>query len=97
VTALTVSAAARQCAAAASERPGKSSSITCSQKEELYLKEYAAGWQAEESLTSYFRFCCHQRMRQSLDYRTPATVYRDNGSLGRTARSPARRLASPSA
>jgi putative transposase len=48
--------------------------------EEVYLKEYADGWQAENSLTSYFRFYCRQRVHQSLDYRTPAEVYRECGS-----------------
>jgi putative transposase len=48
--------------------------------EEVYLKDYADGWQAEESLTSYFRFYCHERVHQSLDYRTPAAVYREKSS-----------------
>ena len=54
--------------------------------EEVYLKDYADGWEAEQSLTSYFRFYCHQRMHQSLDYRTPAAVYQENGSRDRGAR-----------
>jgi putative transposase len=44
--------------------------------EEVYLKEYRDGWEAEDSLGSYFRFYCDERVHQSLDYRTPATVYR---------------------
>jgi putative transposase len=44
--------------------------------EEVYLKEYHNGWEAEDSLGSYFRFYCDERVHQSLDYRTPATVYR---------------------
>ncbi|MEZ5941260.1 MAG: integrase core domain-containing protein [Planctomycetaceae bacterium] len=43
--------------------------------EEVYLKDYADGWEAEESLRRYFEFYCEQRIHQSLDYRTPAEVY----------------------
>ena len=32
--------------------------------------------EAEERLARYFRFYCEQRVHQSLDYRTPAEVYR---------------------
>ncbi len=50
--------------------------------EEVYLKDYADGWEAEDSLAGYFRFYCHQRIHQSLGYRTPASVYHV-GSKGR--------------
>jgi len=43
--------------------------------EEVYLKDYATAWDAESSLGSYFRFYSHERIHQSLDYRTPAEVY----------------------
>lgn len=43
--------------------------------EEVYRKEYLDGWEAEASLSSYFRFYCHERGHQSLNYRTPAEVY----------------------
>jgi len=43
--------------------------------EEVYLKDYADGWEAEASLADYFRFYNHQRIHQALDYRTPAEVY----------------------
>lgn len=43
--------------------------------EEVYLKDYADGWEAEESLGRYFEFYCEKRIHQSLDYRTPAEVY----------------------
>lgn len=43
--------------------------------EEVYLKDYANGWEAEASLASYFRFYSHERIHQSLGYRTPAEVY----------------------
>ena len=44
--------------------------------EEVYLKDYATAWEAEDSLTSYFHFYCQERVHQSLGYRTPAEVYR---------------------
>jgi putative transposase len=43
--------------------------------EEVYLKDYADGWQAEASLAAYFHFYNHERIHQALDYRTPAAVY----------------------
>jgi putative transposase len=43
--------------------------------EEVYLRDYTDGWQAEASLAAYFRFYNHERIHQSLDYRTPADVY----------------------
>ena len=44
-------------------------------EEEVYLREYTDGWQAEESLGSYFDYYCNERRHQSLKYRTPAEVY----------------------
>jgi putative transposase len=43
--------------------------------EEVYLKDYTNAWEAEDSLSSYFRFYCHRRIHQALGYRTPAAVY----------------------
>lgn len=43
--------------------------------EEVYLKDYSTAWEAEASLGSYFRFYSHERIHQSLGYRTPADVY----------------------
>jgi len=45
--------------------------------EEVYLKDYADGWEAEASLASYFQFYSHERIHQSLGYRTPAEVYHE--------------------
>jgi putative transposase len=45
--------------------------------EEVYLRDYADGWEAEEQLAAYFRFYSHQRIHQALGYRTPADVYRE--------------------
>ena len=44
--------------------------------EEVYLRDYADGWEAQERLGAYFRFYSHERIHQALDYRTPAEVYR---------------------
>jgi len=38
---------------------------------------YRDGWGAEASLRRYFRFYCLERVHQSLNYRTPAEVYRN--------------------
>ena len=43
--------------------------------EEVYLRDYADGWEAEESLAAYFRFYSHERIHQALGYQTPADVY----------------------
>lgn len=43
--------------------------------EEVYLKDYRDGWEAEESLAAYFDFYCQRRIHQALGYRTPAEVY----------------------
>jgi putative transposase len=43
--------------------------------EEVYLKDYRDGWEAEASLRAYFRLYCERRVHQSLGYRTPAEVY----------------------
>jgi putative transposase len=51
--------------------------------EEVYLREYADGWEAEHRLKSYFRFYCEERNHQSLGYRTPAEVYRQRSSRRR--------------
>ena len=43
--------------------------------EEVYVKDYADGWDAERQLGRYFEFYCEERVHQSLGYRTPASVY----------------------
>jgi len=50
--------------------------------EEVYLKDYRDGWEAEASLTRYFRLYCDERIHQALGYRTPLEVYR-GGRNGR--------------
>lgn len=44
--------------------------------EEVYLRDYADGWEAEASLARYFRFYREERIHQALGYETPAAVYR---------------------
>ena len=43
--------------------------------EEVYLHDYADVPQAIKGLGRYFKFYNHDRIHQSLDYKTPATVY----------------------
>lgn len=43
--------------------------------EEVYPKEYASVLEATQSLADYFCFYNHERLHQSLGYRTPAEVY----------------------
>jgi putative transposase len=43
--------------------------------EEVYLREYITPKDAFRGLANYLHFYNHQRLHQSLDYRTPAEVY----------------------
>jgi putative transposase len=45
--------------------------------EEIYLRAYGDGKEAQESLERYFRFYCWERPHQGLGYRTPAEVYEE--------------------
>jgi putative transposase len=42
--------------------------------EEVYLKDYASGQEAYQSLSSYFDFYNYRRPHQSLGYQTPAEI-----------------------
>ena len=44
--------------------------------EEVYLKDYGSVAEARAGIAGYFRFYNHERLHQSLDYRTPAIIYR---------------------
>lgn len=48
--------------------------------EEVYLRDYLDGWQAEGSLSAYFCFYNDERIHQGLGYRTPLEVYRERSS-----------------
>jgi putative transposase len=43
--------------------------------EEVYLKDYASVTEARAGISRYFQFYNHQRLHQSLGYRTPAAIY----------------------
>jgi putative transposase len=43
--------------------------------EEVYLKDYESVTEARAGIERYFRFYNHERLHQSLDYRTPAAIY----------------------
>jgi putative transposase len=43
--------------------------------EEVYIKDYQSVSEAVSNLRAYFTFYNHERLHQSLDYRTPAQVY----------------------
>jgi putative transposase len=45
-----------------------------------YLKDYASVTEARAGIASYFQFYNHQRLHQSLGYRTPAALYLVRGS-----------------
>ena len=43
--------------------------------EEVYLRDYTDGWQAEKSLRRYFDSYRNERIHQTLGYKPPAEVY----------------------
>jgi putative transposase len=43
--------------------------------EEVYLKDYESVTEAHTGIERYFRFYNHERLHQSLDYRTPAAIH----------------------
>jgi putative transposase len=58
--------------------------------EDVYLRDYGSVREAEASLDAYFAFYNDRRRHQSLDYRTPASVYAEGSSSldnGRQAKS----------
>ena len=48
--------------------------------EEVYLKDYRSFEEAREGIGAYMRFYNHERLHQSLGYRTPAEVYLGNAA-----------------
>jgi len=47
--------------------------------EEVYLKDYTLVAEAQEGIGRYLRFYNYERLHSSLDYRTPASIYRTRG------------------
>jgi putative transposase len=43
--------------------------------EDIYLKDYGTVPELDAGLADYFRFYNHERLHQSLDYRTPAELH----------------------
>ena len=43
--------------------------------EEVYLRDYQQVAEARAGIAGYFQFYNHERLHQSLDYRTPAAIY----------------------
>jgi transposase InsO family protein len=41
----------------------------------VYLKDYRAVVEARDGIGRHFHFYNHQRLHQSLGYRTPAAIY----------------------
>ena len=48
--------------------------------EEVYLKDYANGQEAQSGLSTYFNFYNNIRTHSSLDYKTPSEIYFSSGS-----------------
>lgn len=51
-------------------------------QEEVYIRDYQNVGEAVNGLGRYFDFYNHQRLHQSLQYRTPADVYWQAGQVG---------------
>ena len=51
--------------------------------EEVYLKDYGSVQEAEAGIRRYFEFYNHERLHQSLKYRTPAAVYQERSHANR--------------
>jgi putative transposase len=51
--------------------------------ENIYINDYEHVKDLESGLTAYFWFYDEERLHQSLDYRTPAEVYRGASERGR--------------
>jgi putative transposase len=49
--------------------------------EEVYLKDYRDVQESINGLGGYLEFDNHERLHQSLDYRTPAVVYRHDKTM----------------
>jgi putative transposase len=54
--------------------------------ENVYLQNYETGAECHAGLKSFLTFYCEERPHQSLDYRTPAEVYRSEAASEKTWR-----------
>jgi putative transposase len=50
----------------------------CCKDTEVYLRDYADGWQDKKSLGRYFDFYRDEWPHQALGYRTPSEVYAED-------------------
>ena len=55
--------------------------------EEVYLQDYRDVHESITGLRGYFEFYNHERLHQSLDYQTPAVVYRQGKVIARATES----------
>jgi putative transposase len=55
--------------------------------EEVYLHDYTTGAECRTGVAKYLSFYCEERLHQSLQYRTPAEVYRGMSARRATKRS----------
>jgi putative transposase len=53
--------------------------------EDIYLRRYEAVPELQRGLGQYFPYYNEERLHQALDYRTPAAVYREGRTKGRSA------------
>ena len=53
--------------------------------EDIYLRDYVSGTDCEKGLRSYFKFYCHERPHQALDFRTPWEVHHSGNASRRKA------------
>ncbi len=44
--------------------------------EHIFLHDFQSGREVKQGLHDYFQFYNHQRLHQSLDYKTPVQIYR---------------------
>lgn len=61
--------------------------------EDVYLKDYESPVDLESGLTRYFDFYDHERIHQSLDYRTPWEVFQESIQASRPTRKRSRPIA----
>jgi putative transposase len=53
--------------------------------EDIYLRDYVSGTDCEKGLRTYFKFYCHERPHQALDFRTHWEVHHSGNASRRRA------------